>query len=239
MTPIPRRREPELMDQPDADPQELERSLDDLRGVNRWLGGTRVALRSLRPLLPRQRRGDTVRVLDVASGSADIPVEVARWARRKGRPLEVVATDLHPGTLEIARRRAADEPAVRVERADALALPYADREFDVAMCHLALHHFDPPQAVQLLHELWRVARRGIAVTDLVRGRLGLVGVGLLAHTVWRDHPITRHDGRVSIRAAYTPPELATLAHAAGLERVRIRTHPLANRMSLVASKEER
>lgn len=239
MSPIPRRREPELMDQPDADPRELERSLEDLRSVNRWLGGTRVALRALRPLLRRAGRGGAVRVLDVATGSADIPLELVRLARRRGREVEVVATDFHAGTLEVAAQRVAQEPAVRVERADALALPYDDDAFDVAMCHLALHHFDPAGAVRLLHELWRVARRGVVVTDLVRGRLGVVGVELLARTVWRDHPITRHDGRVSIRAAYTETELAALAHAARLQRVRIRAHPLAGRMSLVASKEER
>ena len=73
----------------------------------------------------------------------------------------------------------------------------------------------------------------VVVTDLVRGRLPLATVGLLARSLWRDHPITRHDSVVSIRAAFTASEAAGLARDAGLHEVRIQRHPFF-RFSLVA-----
>lgn len=228
-----RRRSPELMDAPTVDVAELARSLADLERVNRWLGGSRVVIHSLGPLL-RRAGGGEIRVLDVGTGSADIPLALARWAARAGLDLHIVATDLHPLTVRVARERTTGEPRIVVEEANALALPYADGAFDFSMCHTALHHFDPPDAVRALAELGRVASKGVVVTDLVRSWVGIAGVRLLAATVWRRHPITRHDGPVSLRGAYTAREVLALAREAGLRRARTKEHLLANRVALVA-----
>lgn len=225
-----RRRRPELMDEPGVDAAELARSLRDLEGVNRWLGGTRVVVRALEPLVAG---GGETRLLDVATGSADIPLALAAWARARALPLRVVASDGHPATVALARQRAADHPDVSVELADALRLPYADGSFDVAMCNTAIHHFDRADAVRVMRELRRVARRGVVVTDLTRSWTGIAGVRLLAETVWRRHPVTRHDGPVSLRAAYRPGELREMAMEAGLKEVRVRSWLLYARMSMV------
>jgi ubiquinone/menaquinone biosynthesis C-methylase UbiE len=231
-----RERAPELMDGAEVDPSELARSLTDLQEVNRWLGGARAALDALVPLL-RPDGARELRVLDVGTGSADIPLALSAWAREAGRPLRVVATDVHPGTLAVARQRAAHDPGVQVEVADALDLPYADGAFDVAMCHTALHHFDPAGAVRVLVELGRVATRGVVVSDLYRSWVGLAAARLLALTVWRRHPVTRHDGPVSVRAAFTPAEMRALAAEAGLRVTRLRTYFFFNRMTMVATRE--
>jgi SAM-dependent methyltransferase len=233
-----RRRSAELMDGMEVDGAELARSLADLERVNRWLGGARVVLESLGPLL-RTMNGKEIRVLDVATGGADIPLRLVRWAREEGIALRVVATDAHPRTVEIARERAAHEPAVTLEEADGLALPYADGAFDYAMCNTALHHFDPPDAIRLLAELRRVAARGVVVTDLVRSWTGLAAVHALSATAWRTHRITRHDSVASVRGAYTVPEMRALARRAGLGEHRARSWFLFARAALVARVGER
>lgn len=224
----------ELMDRPDVEVAALEEGLADLRRVNRWMGGGRTAIGAVLPAVSEAAgTGAPVRVLDVATGSADIPLALARRALREGVPLQVMATDVHPATVAAAARNAAAEPAVDVSRADALSLPYADGSFHVAMCHTALHHFDEEAARRLLAELGRVSTHRVIVTDLGRGRLAEAGVALLAATLWRRHPVTRHDSVVSIRAAYTPREARALAAAAGLREVRTHRHPFF-RFSLVA-----
>lgn len=207
------------MDAPDQDTSDLDHALEAIRGVNRWLGGTRVVLIHLRRMLRRSGSG-TRRVLDVATGSADIPLVLARTFPQ----LEIVATDAHPQTLELARHHVGDHPRIRVEPADALALPYSDGAFDFALCSTALHHFEPPDAVQVLRELVRVASRGVIVNDLHRSSLNWLGARLLAATVWRHNRVTRHDGPLSVRRSYTPPEMAALAQAAGIRRARVYTH---------------
>ena len=225
----------ELMDRPDQDPGELARSLADLRGVNRWLGGTRVVLHHLANLITRHPR-PSYRVLDVATGSGDIPLEISAWARRRDLRIEIVATDNHPGTLAVARRHTAGDPAIRAEPADALDLPYPDGAFHFALCSTALHHFDDDaDAARVLRELHRVASIAAIVNDLARSRPALIGARLLAATVWRRHPVTRHDGPLSVRRSFTPAELRTLAHQAGLPRAVVRAH-FPFRLALVAER---
>ena len=226
----------ERMDEPGQDRAELARSLADLRGVNRWLGGTRIVLHHLTAMLERYPRA-SYRVLDVATGSGDIPLAVAAWGRARGIPVAVVATDNHPTTLELARAHTAADPDVAVEAADALRLPYADGAFDVALCSTALHHFENGDEVRVLRELDRVSRIGLIVNDLARSRPALLGARLLAATVWRTHPVTRHDGPLSVRRAFTPAELGALAARAGVANARVHAH-VPFRVALVAEKED-
>jgi ubiquinone/menaquinone biosynthesis C-methylase UbiE len=224
MTSLPRATGAERMDEPDQDAAQLDLSLADLRRVNVWLGGTRVVLRHLGGMLLRSGLREAT-VLDVATGSGDIPLAVAAWARSHGLRARVTATDFHPTTLAHARRHVAADDDVDVETADALDLPYPDGSFDFALCSTALHHFDRRQdATRVLQELNRVARLGVVVNDLARSRPALLGAQLLARTVWLRHPVTAHDGPLSVRRAYTPAELRDLAREAGLRDWRVHAH---------------
>jgi SAM-dependent methyltransferase len=222
------------MDRPDVAEGELEQGLRDLRRVNRWLGGRRAAIRAVLPLL-REIGAEEVRILDVGTGSADIPVALARVARRKGMRTRVVATDFHPTTVEKARARVRD-PDVEVTLADGLDLPFDTCSFDVAMCHTALHHFERKDAIRLIEELGRVARHAVVVTDLRRSRASVAGAWVLAATLWRRHPVTRHDGVASVRGSFTPVEAARLFRRAHLPVPRVRHHPVF-RYSLVCRLE--
>jgi ubiquinone/menaquinone biosynthesis C-methylase UbiE len=224
VTTLPRGTGAERMDEPDQDPAQLAFSLADLRGVNRWLGSTRVVLHHLSRLVRRLGRRE-VRVLDVGTGSGDIPLRVAAWGRAQGRRIRVVATDFHATTLELARRHTAADPDVTVEQADALALPHEDGAFDFALCSTALHHFDRwEDAVRVIREMDRVGRWGFVVNDLARSRPALVGAHLLAATAWRRHPVTAHDAPLSVRRSFTPAELRAMAAQAGLRNAGVHAH---------------
>lgn len=227
---LDRDRRPELMDRPDTPEAELRRSLADLRAVNRWLGGTRRLLRLVRPMV-RVIDARPIRILDVATGSGDIPVALARWARGMGETVEIAGVDLHAGAVAAAGEHTAGFPEIEVIAADALALPFTDGSFHIATCCTALHHFEEPDAVRLLREMRRVASAGVVVLDLRRTIAALLGVRLLASTVWRSHPITRHDGPASVRGAFTTAELRRLAELAGFIHPVVRGHSLI-RLSL-------
>ena len=220
----------ELLDEPSHDPAELEESLRDVAAVNRWLGGTRALLRHVGPLLAPDR---PTTLLDAGTGSADLPRAIVHWARRHRRAVLITATDLHPQTLEIARRQSRGFPEISFALADVRALPYADRAFDVTLLSLTLHHLDPDDIVTALRELARTARRALIVGELERRRAAYFGARLLAATVWRRNRLTRHDGPVSVLRAFTPAELLDFARRAGLREPRVHRHPLF-RLVLVA-----
>ena len=204
----------ELLDSPQHDAHELEQSLGHVAGVNRWLGGTAAVRAHLAPLLTS---GSVTRVLDIATGSADIPRALVRWARKRHAPIEVVATDVHPQMLAIARAQSRGYPEIRVESADALKLPYPDDSFDAALLSLALHHFEADAQLQVLREMARVSTRLVLVNDLERTRLNYLGARFLGSTYWRGNRLTRHDGPLSVLRSFTRSELQDIARAAGLQ----------------------
>ena len=97
-----------------------------------------------------------------------------------------------------------------------------------------MHHFSPELLVELLRTIYRLAHRGIIMSDIVRGYLPLA-VFRLIQPVFARHFLTRHDGTVSIKRAYAPHELTQLAHAAGIENARVYSY-FPWRMTLVAEK---
>lgn len=217
-----RRQRPELMDGRSPNAGRLAESLSDLAWYNHYLGGTATIIHQLGRLCP-DSAGDPLRLLDVGAGGADILGSVARWLERQGQPVaEAVALELGFETVRLAAAhlsRANGDPPIGLVQGDARALPFPDRRFDVTISSTFLHHLTPEDAVIALREMARVSRLGLVVSDLRRGVLGYMAAQALAHTVWRRHAYSRHDGPVSMRAAYTPDEARELARAAGFDPV--------------------
>ncbi|MFI5272868.1 MAG: methyltransferase domain-containing protein [Ktedonobacterales bacterium] len=221
----------EWLDADDFDAAALRHNLRDIRRINGLLGWRPLAVRGV----ARQVRAARLRafsLLDVASGSADIPAAIARWASRANIAARIVATDLSPQIVAIAREACAGTHGLSIERQDALALPYAAGSFDFALCTLALHHFAPDEAIRVLSEMARVSRR-VLVYDAQRARLAFLGVIVLTR-VLRMSAMTCHDAPASVRRAYTARELRTLAAHAGLREVSVRVR-VPYRLELIAS----
>lgn len=220
------------MDHPEVDPHALGDALDHVAAVNRWLGGRRALLRHLPealgaasvPVTPGSE-SRALRVLDVGTGSGDLPVAISHWARERGLRLELTGIDLHEHTLRVAAERTARDP-IHLARANGLALPFETGTFHVALLSMTLHHMDEPDLVPALRELGRAARGGcVLVAELERCMPNYLGAKVLAATLWRRNPVTRHDGPLSVLRAFTTDELLELATAAGLEAPRVHRHP--------------
>jgi len=213
----------ELLDRPGMPPAELAESLGDIGRLNR-LGPTRSLLAHVAPFFERldgHGGAAPVRVLDLGTGGADIPVALVKWARARGRRVNVVALDLHPDVLACAAPAARALPEVKLVAGDALRPPVRPDGVDLALCSLTLHHLPEDAVVALLRLMADVARLGFVVSDLRRSRAAYVAAWLATRLISRNR-MTRHDGPLSVRRAYTPEELARLSAAAGLPAVRWR-----------------
>lgn len=204
--------EVELMDRPDASPAELEAALQSLRGLNRNFGSYSIVSQFLRRWM---KRGDRWRVLDLATGSADIPRLVAEHARKIGATVEIVGVDFQPATVEAARRLSAEYPEISCVQADVLTFE-SEQPFDLVICSLALHHFSDADAAQLLRRCRELSKKYVLVSDLRRGWEAAVGVYLLTLFVYRDR-MTKNDGRISAARSFTQEELKEVATDAGWE----------------------
>jgi SAM-dependent methyltransferase len=216
-----RRRGVEFLDDPSVDAHDRRRAQDDIRRSNVWLGGLRAALAELRAVIaPR----DNMILLDVGTGLADILAEATRDVRKSGGSLTTIGVDGALSLLATARGS-----TTGMVCADALALPFRDGSVDVAMCSQLLHHFTDADIERLLRELHRVSRRAVIVCDLRRSWLAAAGFWLVSFPL-RFHPITRHDGVVSVLRGFTAGELRRHVKAATGASPRI-SHRLGFRLT--------
>src|SRR5262245_27831849 len=136
----------EIMDRPQPVSPELERDLERLRQLNRWFGSHRlVSAFLLRWIMP----GARLRVVDLATGSGDIPRLLVDQARMIGAQIEIDAVDRQAATLEIARGLSAGYPEISYHAANILEWA-SPQSYDIALCSIVLHHFSDDDAVRLL-----------------------------------------------------------------------------------------
>lgn len=223
LTPPPRSDAVELLDEAVPELDELGENLRDIRRVNLLLGGTSTVLRHLPCLLSNCSKTYPVTILDLATGSGDIPLAIARWAKERGLAVNIVASDSSEAILALAQVQVAGHPEITLARYDALAVPLPDKQFDIVLCSLALHHFAPDDAVRVLREMDRLARIGFIVNDLRRGRIGYVAAQVASRLTTRNR-LTRNDAPLSVHRAYTPAELDDLLRRAGVADATISTH---------------
>ena len=221
LAPLPREVDRlELLDRPGTPSAELAESLADIGRLNR-MGPTRTLLAHLEPFLDRfqaEAPGRPFRVLDLGTGGADIPVAVVDWARRQRARVSVLAMDVQPEVLACVGPTARARPEIRLLAGDATRPPIRPGGVDVVLCSLTLHHLPEDAVVALLRLMAEIGRLGFVVSDLRRSRLAWLAAWVATHLISRNR-ITRHDGQLSVRRAYTPGELAGLSARAGLPGV--------------------
>jgi SAM-dependent methyltransferase len=205
-----RRQKREILDSPDVDPALVRRSLQDVACANAVFGGTSSAVDEIKAALPGLPRAATL--LDVGTGLGDIPCRARTIAGRNGIELTTIGLDA-AWVLTAANRSSLTFSVC----ADALRLPFADNSVDIVMCSQVLHHFSGGDALKLLREMNRVARRRVIISDIRRSWVSAIGLWIVSFPL-RFHAVSRHDGVVSVLRGFTPGELSdTVLEAVALK----------------------
>lgn len=201
--------EAELIDGSDYGADEFIETLGDLRQVNKYLGGHRPLSHHLFPLIEAMGK-QQIRLLDVGTGSADIPARIINWGRARGAQIEFVVVDLNEIAVHEAKAQNRDLPEIIPVRADALNLPFADRSFDFVIASLFLHHFETSQAAQLISSFARVARSGFIINDLRRHPIAYYSIKFLAQ-IFTQNRLVRNDAAVSVLRGFVESDIAEIA----------------------------
>jgi len=204
--------EKEMMDLPGQPRELLEDDLRNLRMINRRLGNYHSVVRGLNAWVGSQKI-DRFSLLDVGTGSGDIPAVIARWARRKGIAAAISALEPEPVTVAQAAFQTRAFAEITVVRGDGMAPPFRAASFDVVLASQLLHHFSEENIVLLLRTWSKVARRAIIVSDLVRHPLAYYGIHLLTKLFTRN-AMTRTDAPLSVARAFTLAEWRALLRQA-------------------------
>jgi ubiquinone/menaquinone biosynthesis C-methylase UbiE len=232
MLSLPQSNREELLDLNRGSLTDVRRSLADIRRINKWLGGARVACEGVFDLIEKHGL-KTATILDVGTGSADIPQRLVEQGKARGMNLKIYALDCSARHLQIAREYVGGVREIELIQGDAFALPFEEQSIDIVTASLFLHHFRAAQILQLLNEWERVARVGWVANDLVRHGLPLAFFRMTGPIFARSY-LTRLDGAASIRRAYTVEEMREIVKQK-YPSVRVRGH-VPYRLSIVREK---
>ena len=192
----------EMMDDPSVADDQVDRALNELSVINRWLGGFRVSRLGVGHLINSLPVDRPVSVLDVGAGGSDLPQALAPLGRR----VDVTSLDLN---FHACVRAGGERPPVTAVNGSASSLPFRDRSFDIAHVSLFLHHCTDAEAQTLLADLSRVARHGIVINDLHRHALAYVGISMLTGIFSRS-ALVRNDAPVSVLRGFLRGEIDAL-----------------------------
>jgi 2-polyprenyl-3-methyl-5-hydroxy-6-metoxy-1,4-benzoquinol methylase len=209
----------EMMDLPGNPRSVLEEDLANLRALNRHLGGYRTALRGLQELI-NEKKLARFSLLDVGTGSGDIPAVLAQWARRRGIDARFTALEADAVSAAAASRQTRAYPEIDLVRGDGSAPPFGAASFDFVLASQFLHHFSEDGIVKLLRTWSGIARRAIIVSDLVRHPLAYYGIRILTRLLTRNI-MTLTDAPLSVWRAFTVSEWRDLFRRASVGPVQI------------------
>ncbi len=210
---------PELIDAGNMPDEEVRRNLLDIRRINRIFGSQKLLLEVLEGQVSRHQL-TRFSVLDIASGSCDLPFAILRWAQQQGLEAEVFALEYWHRYLALFRDELAAYPKLHPFSADAFHAPVPDRAFDFVTCSHFLHHLPEDQAVELLRMMSRWARRALIVSDLERHPVPYYFFRLF-NPFFTTCAMSRIDGLVSFEQAFRKQELLQTASRAGLRNCMI------------------
>lgn len=194
----------EILDTDELSAAETDAALADLARVHRQMFGLHAVWAAVRTRLRRDSPESWM--IDVGSGSGEVPEALIRRARRQGGRLRVIATDRKLGHLLRGRRLGLS--SLRVV-ANATALPFRTGAVDLALSNLLFHHFDGPTNLDVLAEMRRVTRSGAIVVDLRPSRFAGPLFRLAANAL-RFSPVAYADGCTSLRRAWALSDVKRL-----------------------------
>jgi SAM-dependent methyltransferase len=203
---IKRHRGIEILDDPQVSPDLMTRSMSDVARANVLFGGRRAAIAELSRVL--NMMGERGSMLDVGTGQGDIPAAAKRIAKKLGLDLWTIGFDM---SLPLVSKHR-DRNDV-VARGNAMRLPFRNKSVDVVMASQMLHHFEFDDAVTVVREMNRVARQRVVISDLRRSIFAVAGIWAASFPLG-FHPVSRHDGVVSVMRGFLPEELTEIVKTA-------------------------
>jgi 2-polyprenyl-3-methyl-5-hydroxy-6-metoxy-1,4-benzoquinol methylase len=220
MTLVQRIDRPEIMDTQKVSMCEMKETLAFLETTNKIFGGADVFIKKLSEASKRWNKNQTIHILDVGTGSADIPLAIAAWAREHEFKVQITGIDLMDDIVSIAKEKTKSFPEIKIEQRDLFTLT---ESYDYIIANLLLHHVPPSEFIHLLKTFDRLAKRGIIISDLLRSTLSYAAVSAFSYL--KGNWIVRHDGPLSVRRAFTLNDLNQLIAVSGLNYLRALREP--------------
>jgi 2-polyprenyl-3-methyl-5-hydroxy-6-metoxy-1,4-benzoquinol methylase len=201
----------ELMENPDCDQRKLHNTYRQFRAINTLVSGWgRIYRCHLRPSLRAAANAQgCATLLDIGFGGGDIPLRLARQARRDGIPLELTAVDQDPRALDYVRQFPTSSGIGFRDTSLSDLLARGER-FDVVISNHLLHHLPESGLADFCDQTRQLGRRFVLHSDIVRSTFAYLAFAAFTSPFFHGSFIVP-DGLMSIRRSFTHRELVDAA----------------------------
>jgi 2-polyprenyl-3-methyl-5-hydroxy-6-metoxy-1,4-benzoquinol methylase len=220
---LTRKQVPEMMDHPVLNPLAHKKARDGLARLNSFGSGINLILYPLLMLM-REQNLASLRVLDLATGSGEVAINIWSAFRERQKDLHMAGCDISRDAIEMAKENASKAGAtIDFFTANVLEDELPD-DYDVIMTTLFTHHLSEEDVVNLMSRMKSATRKMVLISDLERSVINY-GLVWLATRLVTDSPIVHFDGPASVLNSFTRGELLQLSAKAGLDGATVRMTP--------------
>lgn len=195
----------EIMDDFALQGKELDLLLNDLKRVNKLLGGNAITINGLKKLLAN-KQNEQITIVDVGCGDGELLRQCAKFTRKKGWDCLFIGIDANNHILKTAKERSKAFPEISYKVINVLSPDIEEISADIFLCTLFLHHFTNQQISQVLNNLLGQAKIGVVVNDLERSKIAFTLFKLFS-AIFIKTRIAKHDGLVSVARGFKKNEL--------------------------------
>jgi 2-polyprenyl-3-methyl-5-hydroxy-6-metoxy-1,4-benzoquinol methylase len=199
----------ELMDDFSIGGDLLRDTLDKLENINRWLGGNLMTVKSLKKVLSNHPKEQEVVIADIGCGHGDILRDVAKFGRKNGYKMKLIGMDANPTAIAYANELSTEFPELSFKTEDIFSDKFKNREFDVVLATLFLHHFKEPQLVSFLKNTLKQTKIAVIVNDLHRHKLAYYLFMLLSAFI--KNKMIIEDGLTSVLRGFKRNDLERIS----------------------------
>ena len=207
----------EHLDDPDYPVRLKQKIVRSIHRANVFLFSYHRYIYNLTPLIHEVAavQGRPARLLELASGSGELAMALARLAGKKKLPVEITGSDYIPEYVEnsnsLAQKRGLPVTFREINAFDMKNIN--EGEFDIILISQSIHHFTPGQLAMMIAQAKEHATTALVGIDPFRSILYFTQVPFIPTLLMGD-PRMFHDGWVTGRKLFTKYELELIARIA-------------------------
>jgi ubiquinone/menaquinone biosynthesis C-methylase UbiE len=217
-----RSQEKELMDDLECSGEMLTHTLNELKTINRWLGGNHVTTDGIRTFFDSHPQEEYT-VADIGCGGGDIIRVMHDWASKQSSLVKFVGIDANPNIINLAKSRLKDLKNVTLSVQNVFSERFSEEKVDIATCTLFTHHFTDSELVDLITALKVKSRIGLVINDLHRHPFAYYSIKYLT-AIFSKSPMVQNDAPVSVLRAFSRNDWERILKSAGINEFELTWH---------------
>lgn len=183
------------MDDLECSGEVLDKTLRELKTVNKWLGGNYVTTSGLDKFLESNPQSHYT-IADIGCGGGDMIQLMNVWAEKQNPTFDFIGIDANPNVISFAEKR---NPGSNIQYKvqNVFEEDFQLEQVDIVTCTLFTHHFTDEELVKLFAAIRKKARIGFLINDLHRHPLAYYSIKAIVN-LFSKSPMVQNDAPLSV-----------------------------------------